>query len=182
MSRIGKQTIEIPEKVDVDIKRQEIKVKGPKGELDFKVAPEIKVEEKEGKIIVKPKAETKRTAALWGTTRAVIFNMVKGVTEGYEKVLEAHGLGYKASKKGDNLILDVGFSHSVELEIPENIEVEVEKKGKKITVSGFDKQLVGQVASKIKKVSPPEPYKGKGIRYQGEEVRRKEGKKAMSEE
>jgi len=182
MSRIGKKTIEIPEKVEVNIKGQNIEVKGPKGELSFDFSPEINVEEKDKKIVVNPKKETKRTPALWGTTRALIFNMIYGVTKGYKRVLEAHGLGYKASKKGDKIVLDVGLSHSVELDIPEDIEVEVEKKGKKITVTGIDKQLVGQFAAKIKKTSPPEPYKGKGIRYEGEEVRRKEGKKAMSEE
>ncbi|MFW6282836.1 MAG: 50S ribosomal protein L6 [Minisyncoccales bacterium] len=182
MSRIGKQTIKIPEKVDIDMKGQKIKVKGPKGKLSFDITSEIKVKEEDGKIVVEPKAETKRTPALWGTTRALIFNMIYGVTKGYKKNLEIQGLGYKASKKGDSIVLDVGLSHSVKLEVPEDIEIEVNKKGKKITVSGIDKQLVGQFAAKIKKTSPPEPYKGKGIRYEGEEVRRKEGKKAMSEE
>ncbi|SRR6056297_391465 len=182
MSRIGKQTIEIPEKVDISIKKREIKVKGPKGELNFKFVSEIKVEKNEGKIIVNPKIKTKRTPALWGTTRAIIANMVHGVTEGYQKVLEFHGLGYKVSQKGNSLILNVGFSHSVEIEIPEEVEVELKSKGKKIIITGIDKQQVGQFAANIKKVSPPEPYKGKGIRYEGEEVRRKEGKKAMSEE
>jgi len=182
MSRIGKQTIEIPKEVDVNIKDQKVKIKGPKGELEFNVVSEIKVKEKEEKIIVEPKTNTKRTPALWGTTRAIIANMVHGVTEGYQKVLEFHGLGYKATQQGNKIVLDVGFSHSVEIEIPEDIEVELKNKGKKVTITGIDKQQVGQFAANIKKTSPPEPYKGKGIRYQGEEVRRKEGKKAMSEE
>ncbi len=175
MSRIGKKPISIPSEIEVQIKDQEIKVKGPKGELLKKVRPEIKVENKDQEIIVSPQIESKKTNAYWGLTRALIANMIEGVTKGYEKKMQIKGLGYKATMEGDKLVLLVGFSHPVEIEPMEGIKMEV--KGNIITVSGIDKEKVGLRASQIRKVKPPEPYKGKGIRYLDETVRRKAGKR-----
>jgi len=177
MSRIGKKPILIPEGVEVNIEDNKVTVKGPKGELQKEVRPEIKVEEKQGKIFISPQRETKKTEAFWGLFRALIFNMVKGVTEGYEKKLQIEGIGYKANLEGENLVLHVGFSHPVKIKQVQGINFLIEKNI--ITVSGINKELVGQVAAKIRKVRPPEPYKGKGIRYVDEKVRRKAGKKAV---
>ncbi|PIP25105.1 MAG: 50S ribosomal protein L6 [Candidatus Nealsonbacteria bacterium CG23_combo_of_CG06-09_8_20_14_all_36_12] len=190
MSRIGKKPILIPEDVEVKIEPaqvsskfgagegQKVVVKGPKGELSQEVRPEIKVETKGGQIFISPKIETKRTSAFWGLTRALIANMIRGVTEGYEKKLEIEGLGYRAQLEGENLVLSVGFTHPVKIDCPSGIKFSIEKNV--ITVSGADKELVGQIASKIRKVRPPEPYKGKGIKYQGEVIRRKAGKKVVT--
>ena len=175
MSRIGKKPIKIPEKVKVTIEGQKVLVEGPKGKLERKLRPEIGVKIENNEIVVFPKIETKKTKALWGTTRQIIFNMVEGVTKGFEKKLEIKGLGYKAQLEGKTLILHVGFSHPVKVEIPEGINVSVEKNI--ISVSGIDKELVGQVAAKIKQVKPAEPYKEKGIKYVGEKIRRKVAKK-----
>lgn len=178
MSRIGKKPIIIPEGIEAKIEGNKIIVKGPKGELQKEFRPEIKVEVSEGKILVTPQEETKKTPAFWGLTRTIIFNMIKGVTGGYEKKLEIQGVGYKTNLEGEDLVLQVGFSHPVKIKKPEDIKFSVEKNI--ITVSGFDKELVGQIAAKIKRVRPPEPYKGKGIRYLDEEVRRKAGKKVVT--
>ena len=178
MSRIGKKPIEIPDNVEVKIEEQTILVKGPKGELSREILPEIKVVIEDKKILVLPKVKTKRSSAFWGLTRALLDNLVKGVTLGYEKKLEMRGVGYRANMEGDDLILHLGFSHPVKVKSPEGIKFSVEKNI--ISVSGIDKELVGQVASKIRKVRPPEPYKGKGVRYLGEAVRRKVGKKAAT--
>jgi large subunit ribosomal protein L6 len=178
MSKIGRQPIPIPEGVEVKIEDHTITVKGPKGELSFSFHPAIKVVSTDNEI--KVSQGTKEAKALWGTTRALIFNMVKGVTEGFKKQLEIHGVGYKAEVQDKKLILSVGFTHPVEILAPEGIEFKVEKNI--ITVSGIDKQLVGQIAAKIRAVKPPEPYKGKGIRYLGEHVRIKPGKKAVAAE
>jgi len=180
MSHIGKKPIEIPQGVEVKIDKGRVTIKGPKGELYHDIPKEISVEEKEGKLIVAPGVENKRGKSFWGLTRTLLANNIKGVTEGFEKKLEIRGIGYKAALQGKELQLDVGFSHQVKMKIPENIEVLVEKNV--ITVSGINKQEVGELAAKIRKIKPPEPYKGKGIRYLGEKVRRKEGKKAVSEE
>ena len=178
MSRIGKKPILIPEKVEVKIDVKNVLINGPKGELSIEVRPEIKVEISDGKIVVSPQTDTKRTGAFWGLTRALLQNMVKGVTEGFEKKLSMEGVGYRAKLEGEELILQVGFSHPVPIQPPPGIKFSVEKNI--ITVSGIDKGLVGQIAAKIRKVKPPEPYKGKGIRYLGEYVRRKAGKKAAT--
>lgn len=178
MSRIGKKPILIPEAAEVEIEGAKLIVKGPKGELQREVRPEIRVEKKDKEILVMPGKKTKRTPAFWGLTRTLIFNMLKGVTEGYEKKLEIQGIGYRANLEGKDLVLELGFSHPVKIKKPEGIDFSVEKNI--ITVSGIDKELVGQVAAKIRKVRPPEPYKGKGIRYLGEEVRLKPGKKAAT--
>jgi len=175
MSRVGKKPILIPENIEIKVDGQSITVKGPKGELVKQIRPEIKIEIKENKIFVIPQLETKKTKALWGTTRVILENMIKGVSQGYEKKLEIEGLGFRAQLKGENLLLDVGLSHPVEIKAVVGIKFEVEKNI--ITVSGIDKELVGQVAANIRKVKPSEPYKGKGIRYLGEVIRRKVGKK-----
>jgi len=178
MSRVGKKPILIPPGVEIKTEGQRIVVKGPKGEIQREVRPEIKIEVKEGKIIFSPQQETKKTNAFWGLTRALIFNMVKGVTDGYEKKLQIEGVGYRAGLEGDSLVLKLGFSHPVKVKQPEGIKFLVEKNI--VSVSGIDKELVGQLAAKIRKVSPPEPYKGTGIRYFGEVVRRKAGKKVVT--
>jgi len=178
MSRIGKKPIIIPEGVEVKLDKIILKIKGPKGELILEILPDIKLEINQKEIKVSLKSETKDNRAFWGLTRALIANNVEGVTTGYKKQLEIHGLGYKAETNDKEIILNVGFSHTVELAKPEGIDIVVENKI--ITVSGIDKQSVGQVAADIRKVRPPEPYKGKGIRYLGEIVRRKVGKKAAA--
>lgn len=180
MSRIGKQPINIPEDVEVKIDNDLVIVKGPKGELKNQIRPEIKVEIKDKEIILKPVKLYKGTQALWGTYRSNIFNMIEGTTKGFEKKLEIKGVGYKAIPEDKNLVLNLGYSHQIKIKAPEGIEFKVEKNV--ITVSGMDKQLVGQIAAEIRSKRKPEPYKGKGIRYQGEIVRRKAGKKAIGVE
>jgi large subunit ribosomal protein L6 len=178
MSRIGKKPIEVPPGVQVRIEGNRVYVEGPKGKLSKEFRPEIGVEIKEGKILVFPQKASKITKALWGTTRQLIFNMIEGVTKGYEKKLEIEGLGYRATLEGKNLVLRVGYSHPVIITPPEGVTISVDKNI--ITVSGIDKELVGQVAANIKKVKPAEPYKGKGIKYLGEKIIRKVGKKATA--
>jgi large subunit ribosomal protein L6 len=178
MSRIGKKPIQIPEGVKVEIYQNKIRVEGPKGKLEKNIPSEIDVQIKEGMILVSPKSKTKKAKALWGTIRQIIYNMVEGVTKGFEKKLEIEGLGYRASVSGDELVLEVGFSHPVKIKKPEGINFSVEKNI--ITVSGIDKELVGQIAANIRRVRPPDPYKGKGIRYLGEVIRKKAGKKAVA--
>ncbi len=178
MSRIGKKPIRIPEGVEVKIEKGEVIVKGPRGELRKEIPSKIGVEIKEKEIFVSAKSGDKKTRAIWGTTRAVLSNLIEGVTKGFEKKLEIQGVGYKAVMEGEDLILSVGFSHPVKIKSPPGIKVSVEKNI--ITFSGIDKELVGQIAAKTRRVKPPEPYKGKGIRYLGEVVRRKVGKKAAT--
>ncbi len=177
MSKIGKKPIEIPTGITVsfDEKKNGISVKGSKGELYFEVDFNVQVEIRDNQIILSVKKETKKSLALWGLSRALIANMVLGVEKGYEKQLELHGVGHKATQTGKNITLNLGFSHPVVFEAPEGIELKVEKNV--ITISGIDKQLVGQIAADIRSKKKPEPYKGKGIRYVGEQVRRKVGKK-----
>jgi len=178
MSRVGKKPIEIPEGVDLKIEGQTVIVKGPKGELKKEFPSVLKIEIEDKKIFVKTQSELKEMKALWGTSRAILANMVKGVKEGFEKKLEIEGLGYRANLEGNNLVLFLGFSHPVKFACPEGIKFLVEKNI--ITVSGIDKELVGKVAAEIRKIKPPEPYKGKGIKYLGEIIRRKMGKKAVA--
>lgn len=175
MSRIGQQPIKIPEGVSVDYRPPLLVVKGPKGELKQKIRPELKVEIEQGKIKISRKKNDKSNRSLHGLTRTLIANMIEGVTQGYSKVLKLVGTGYRVKKEGEKLVLSLGFSHPVTVESVEGIQFEVEGNDT-IKVSGIDKQLVGQVAAKIRQIKPPEPYKGKGIRYQDEEVRRKPGK------
>jgi len=178
MSRIGKKPIEIPPNVEVKVEGSKVTVRGPKGELQKEFQPEIKIEAKENKIFLSPQIESKKTKAFWGLIRALIANMVKGVTEGFEKKLEIEGLGFKAQLVGNDLELFIGFTHSVRISPPENVKFSLEKNI--ITVSGPDLEKVSQVAAKIRKVKPAEPYKGKGIKYLGEQIRRKVGKKATT--
>lgn len=178
MSRIGKKPILIPQGVEVKIEGQTVTVKGPKGELIRKIRPEIKVVQENGQVIVSPQKETKETAAFWGLTRALLANDLKGVFEGFIKKLEIEGVGYRAALEGRDLSLQMGFSHPVKIEAPQSITFTVEKNV--ISVAGVDRGLVGQMAAKIRDVRRPEPYKGKGIRYEGEQVRRKLGKKAAT--
>jgi len=180
MSRIGKKSIQIPEGVEVKIEGDLIMVKGPKGELKNQIRPEIKAEVKDGQVEFKPQIFRKGTSALWGTYRSLIFNMIEGVTKGFEKALEIEGVGYRAVLEGKDLVLNLGYSHPIKIKAPQGIEFKVEKNN--ITVSGIDKQLVGQVAAEIRSGRKPEPYKGKGIRYRGEIIRRKAGKKAVATE
>jgi len=179
MSRVGKQPIKIPAEINVTINGKELKIKGPKGSLEI-ISPrgiDIKIEKDE--ILVSRKSDSKSVKALHGTIRALIANMVKGVIDGWNKVLELVGTGYRAEMQGNTLILTVGFSHPIKIEASEGISFSVEKS--QITVSGVDKHKVGQAAAIIRAVRPPEPYKGKGIKYIDEEVRRKPGKAAKGE-
>jgi large subunit ribosomal protein L6 len=176
VSRVGRLPIEVPSGVEVTIDGTYVKVKGPKGEMDFTFTPEMIIKKEDGNIVVERPNDEPRHRALHGTTRSVINNMVVGVSKGFEKVLEIEGVGYRAELSGKNLIINVGFSHPVVVEPPEGISFDVDMKVRQIKVSGHSKQVVGQVAADIRKLRPPEPYKGKGIRYQGEYVRRKPGK------
>ncbi len=174
MSKIGKLPIAIPENVTVNIMDSEIKISGPRGELSFKFRPEINVEVAGEAIKVARKNETKFAKALHGLTRSIIANMVKGVTEGHKKELELVGVGYRATKQGEDLVLNVGYSHPVVIE--STLGIQIETKDNKIMVSGADKTQVGETAATIRRVRPPEPYKGKGIKYVNEQIRRKAGK------
>jgi large subunit ribosomal protein L6 len=177
MSRIGKQPIPVPDGVEVTIEPELVRVKGPKGELAERVSREIAIEQSNGELIVTRPTDRGEHRALHGLTRSLIFNMVEGVTNGYEKRLEIQGVGYRAQLQGRKLVLALGYSHPVELEAPEGIDFEVPAPTR-IVVRGISKQAVGEVAANIRKRRPPEPYKGKGIRYEGEYVARKVGKRA----
>ncbi len=177
MSRIGKRILTIPENVNVDINEQNITVKGPKGELSLNINPSIKVNNDEGKITVEVLNNAKQTRKMHGTTNSLISNMIKGVTEGYKKSLEIVGVGYRFNLKGKNLTVQDGKSHLDEIAIPEGIEVKAINNNE-IEISGIDKCKVGQFAAEVREFRKPEPYKGKGIRYKDEHIRRKEGKKA----
>jgi large subunit ribosomal protein L6 len=177
MSRIGKQPIAVPDGVTVDIAAGEVRVHGPKGDLSERIPRDITVEQEDSQIVVKRPTDRPTHRALHGLTRSLIFNMVHGVTEGYSKTLEIQGVGYRAQARGRDLELALGYSHSVPIKAPEGIEFEVPQPTR-IIVKGIDKQLVGEVAANIRKKRPPEPYKGKGIRYEGEYVARKVGKRA----
>jgi large subunit ribosomal protein L6 len=177
MSRIGKQPIPVPSGVDVTIEPELVRVKGPKGQLETRVSRDMQVEQDDGTIVVKRPTDRGEHRALHGLTRSLIFNMVHGVTEGYEKRLQIQGVGYRAALQGRDIELSVGFSHTVRIQAPEGIEFEVPQPTQ-IVVRGIDKQAVGEIAARIRKVRPPEPYKGKGIRYEGEYVARKVGKRA----
>ena len=175
MSRIGKAPITVPAGVNVSVDGRDITVKGPKGELKMTVAPNMKVEVNEGVITVSRPNDEKVNRSLHGLTRTLVNNMVLGVNEGFTKTLEVNGVGYRAAKEGKNLVLNVGYSHQVIMPEPEGIEVEVPNPNQ-IIVKGIDKQKVGQFAAEIRGKRPPEPYKGKGIKYDYEVIRRKEGK------
>jgi large subunit ribosomal protein L6 len=175
MARLGKLPIKVPNKVQVDIKDNNVTVKGPKGELSLECNDKVVINSIEDTIVVKPASDTQIAGQLQGTYRKILSNMVEGVNTGFQKKLELQGVGFRSQVQGKSLILNVGFSHQVTIESPPGITLAVEN-NTNITVSGIDKQLVGQIAANIKAVRPPEPYKGKGIRYSGEFVRRKVGK------
>lgn len=175
MSRIGKMPIDIPEKVEVKIDGNSVTVKGPKGELSREFSPLINIELVDNQILLSRKEETMEANSMHGLSRSLLQNMVTGVTEGYEKKLEMVGVGYSARVEGKNLVLEVGYSHPVTIEAEDNIEFEVER-NTRISVRGIDKQRVGEIAAQIRAVRAPEPYKGKGIKYIDEHIRRKVGK------
>ena len=176
MSRIGKKAVSIPAGVTVTLDGQTVAVKGPKGQLSWTVVDEITVKQEGAEITLAPRDDSQRARAMWGLSRTLVANMVEGVTKGYEQVLELVGVGYRAAMKGQALSIQLGFSHDVDMPPPAGISFAVPKQTE-IRVSGIDKQQVGETAARIRKIRPPEPYKGKGVRYAGEKVRRKEGKK-----
>jgi large subunit ribosomal protein L6 len=177
MSRIGKLAIEIPEGVDVQVEAGVVRVKGPRGELTQRVSPALLIEREDSTLLVKRPTDRKEHRELHGLTRTLIYNMVVGVTDGFQKQLELQGVGYRAQLRGNALELALGYSHPVKVEAPEGIEFEVPQPTQ-VIVRGIDKQAVGEIAARIRKSRPPEPYKGKGIRYAGEHVSRKIGKRA----
>jgi large subunit ribosomal protein L6 len=177
MSRIGKQPISLPDAVEVTIEPELVRVKGPKGELQERVSRAIDVREEDGQVVVTRPSDRGEHRALHGLTRSLIANMVEGVTNGFEKRLEIQGVGYRAQLQGRKLILSLGYSHPVEMEAPEGVDFEVPAPTR-IVVRGISKQAVGEAAAGVRKQRPPEPYKGKGIRYEGEYVARKVGKRA----
>jgi large subunit ribosomal protein L6 len=176
MSRIGKKPVALPKGVQVTVDGPTVKVKGPKGELTRTFSPEITIEMETGQVVVKRPSDERQMRALHGTTRAIIHNMVVGVTEGFSKVLQVEGVGYRAEMKGKQLVMALGYSHPVPVDPPPGIAFVVDEKARTITVTGIDRERVGQVAAEIRAWRPPEPYKGKGLRYLGEQVRRKAGK------
>ena len=176
MSRIGKRPVAVPSGVTATVEGQTVKMKGPKGQLQFVVHDDVEVKFENGTVKVAPRIETNRAQAMYGTARAQVANLVEGVTKGFEKKLEITGVGYRAALQGKSLQLALGYSHDVVYPIPEGIAI-VTPKPTEILITGMDKQKVGQVAAEIRGFRPPEPYKGKGVRYSGEYIFRKEGKK-----
>ena len=176
MSRVGKYPVALPQGVTAEVKNKSIAVKGKMGNLDLELPPEVEVVVTDGKVAVSMRQDTARARVLWGTTRNNINNMVMGVTEGFKTILEIEGVGFKAAVQGKELILQIGFSHEVRFTPPEGITIKAEKPTL-LSITGVDKQKVGQVAAEIRAMKKPEPYKGKGIKYAGERIRRKEGKK-----
>lgn len=176
MSRIGKRPITVPKGVTVTLDGQTVTVKGPKAERSWTVADEVEVTQENGELNLAIRADTQRARAMWGLSRTLLDNMVVGVTDGFERTLELVGVGYRAAMKGNDLTLQLGFSHEVNVAAPAGVTFSVPKQTE-IKISGPDKQVVGELAANIRKLRPPEPYKGKGVRYAGEKVRRKEGKK-----
>ena len=176
MSRIGKKPVPVPSGVTANVEGQTVKMKGPKGLLSFVVPDEVSVKLEDGKVKVDPRNETKRARSMWGTSRTMVANLVTGVTKGFERKLEITGVGYRAAVQGKNLQLALGYSHDVVYPIPEGITIATPKPTE-ITITGMDSQKVGQVAAEIRAFRPPEPYKGKGVKYSGEYIFRKEGKK-----
>jgi len=176
MSRIGKKAVPIPGGVTASVDGQEIKVKGPKGELSHVLVDQIIAKMGDDGIEIGMRDDDKESRAMWGMSRTLVANLVTGVTEGFSKTLEINGVGYRAAMRGQTLQLQLGFSHDVDFEIPKGIDIKCPKPTE-IVVSGIDKQLVGQVAAEIRRYRPPEPYKGKGVKYAGEYIFRKEGKK-----
>ena len=176
MSRIGRLPVEVPQGVDVAIKGSNVRVKGPKGQLEHTFPAAMKISLKDGTVTVERPSDEREHRALHGMTRAIINNMVVGVSQGFEKVLEINGVGYRAELSGKKLIINVGYSHPVEVEPPQGIIFDVDTRARLIKIQGYDKAQVGQVAADIRKIRPTEPYKGKGIKYLDERIRRKAGK------
>jgi large subunit ribosomal protein L6 len=176
MSRIGKKAVALPAGVTVTLDGQTVTVKGPKGQLAWTVAEEIEVRQEGQDLVLAKRVETTRAQAMWGLSRTLVNNMVVGVTQGYEQSLELVGVGYRAAMKGQALSMQLGFSHEVDIPAPAGVTFATPKQTE-VKISGIDKQLVGETAARIRRIRPPEPYKGKGVRYAGEKVRRKEGKK-----
>ncbi|HEX9464113.1 MAG TPA: 50S ribosomal protein L6 [Alphaproteobacteria bacterium] len=177
MSRIGKNPVAIPSGVNVAVAGQVVNIAGKLGKHSFHVPPDVAVAVAEGKVTLTPRETTKRARSLWGTSRALIATGIRGVSTGFTRNLEINGVGYRAQLEGKNLNLQLGFSHDIKFPIPEGITIKVGEKQTTITITGADKQKVGQVAAEIRALRKPEPYKGKGIKYDQEHVRRKEGKK-----
>ena len=176
MSRVGKNPIPLPEKVSVSVDGAVLSARGPLGSLSYSVPANVDVDVKDGAVVVAPKNNDKKGRMLWGTARSLISNIVHGVSQGFQVTLEITGVGYRAAMQGSDLALNLGFSHDVVFKAPEGITLACPKPTE-IVIKGVDKQLVGRVAAKIRGYRPPEPYKGKGVRYQGEYIHRKEGKK-----
>ncbi len=176
MSRIGKKAIPVPSGVTVTLDGQNVKVKGSKGELDLTLVDDVTIEQGDDGLKVEPRNDTKRARSMWGMSRTLVANMITGVSDGFIRELEINGVGYRAQMKGKDLQLQLGFSHEVLFPVPDGIKIECEK-NTQIKISGIDKQQVGQVAAKIRAYRPPEPYKGKGVKYADEYIFRKEGKK-----
>ena len=176
MSRVGKTAVPIPQGVTVDLKGQDLKVKGKRGELSFSVHDDVEVTKTDNSLAFKPRSDSRRARMQWGTARARVNNMVKGVSDGFTINLEINGVGYRAQADAKNLKLQLGFSHDVEVPIPAGIQIKAPKPTE-IEITGSDRQKVGQLAAEIRSLRPPEPYKGKGIKYSTETIRRKEGKK-----
>ncbi|HKI53852.1 MAG TPA: 50S ribosomal protein L6 [Anaerolineales bacterium] len=176
MSRIGRLPVNVPAGVQVDVQGSNVHIKGPKGELQRTFSSLIGIALEENQVIVSRNSDKPKERALHGTTRAVIANMVHGVSTGFEIVLEVEGVGYRSEMEGNTLVLHVGYSHPVKVEPPDGISFEADQKARQIKVLGFDREVVGQTAAEIRRVRPPEPYHGKGIRYAGERIRRKAGK------
>jgi large subunit ribosomal protein L6 len=176
MSRIGKKPVDIPAGVDVKLLENNIKIKGPKGELAWDFPSETAVSVKENKIIVARADDTKKVRALHGLTRSLIANMVEGVTKGYQRVLDIVGVGYRAQVQGNKIVLSLGYSHPVEFQLPEGISAAVDQKQTQITLTGIDKQKIGQIAANLNSLRKPDVYKGKGIRYSGQRLKLKVGK------
>jgi len=176
MSRIGRLPVAVPSGVQVNVQGSDVHVKGPKGEMKRTFSSQIEIAMEDGQVVIKRKSDDAAERALHGTTRAVIANMVHGVSTGFQVVLEVEGVGYRAEMSGNDLSLFVGYSHPVKMPPPAGISFEVDLKTRQIKVNGYDREVVGQTAAEIRRVRPPEPYHGKGIRYQGEKIRRKAGK------
>ena len=176
MSRIGKKAVVIPANVTLTVAGQTVTVKGPKGQLSWTIADEVELKQEGNELSLTPRVDTNRAKGMWGLSRTLVANMVHGVTTGFEENLELVGVGYRAAMKGTALSLQLGFSHDVDVAAPAGITFATPKQTE-IKIAGIDKQAVGEIAAKIRRIRPPEPYKGKGVRYAGETVRRKEGKK-----
>ncbi len=176
MSRVGKYPVALPQGVTAEVKGSQLAIKGKMGNLALAIPAEVETKIEGGNVTVSMREDTQRTRVLWGTTRNNINNMVKGVTDGFKTVLEIEGVGYRAAMQGKDLVLQLGFSHEIKYPVPEGIAIKVDKQTI-LTITGIDKQKVGQIAAEIRGYKKPEPYKGKGIKYEGEKIRRKEGKK-----